>query len=242
VVLGLALSACGGGDDHAASVGSDTAAPAASQAGGGSVADAGSAAPPEPGASPSPNDSEGRNGEGSGAGQSHGRDQETAASTGGSTTAVEPPEASDPPTPGFEDSSEQTDIPAFGVEASGDDRAAVEATLNAYLQAGGAGEWSRACSYLEGGIAGELANFSGDPNRGGEGGCATALPRILELAKRYQDPYLGPAHLSGLRVKAGAGAGFALFHGEDGNDYWAAVKVEDGRWKILSTLPTRLTG
>ncbi|HEX5713079.1 MAG TPA: hypothetical protein VFX85_07180 [Solirubrobacterales bacterium] len=167
-------------------------------------------------------------------------DDQTAA--GGPGLTVPPAsEAADPPTPGFDDTSGQTNIPAFGVEARGADRAAVEATLNAYLASAGAGEWSRACSYLDGSIAGEVANFSRGSNRGGGDGCATALPRILKLAERYQDPYFGSARLSGLRVKEGAGAGFALFHGEDGNDYWAAVKVENGRWKILSTLPTRLT-
>jgi len=150
-------------------------------------------------------------------------------------------EATDPPTPGFEDASGQTHIPAFGVEASSDERADVEITLNAYLHAGGAGEWSKACSYLDRSVAGELSTFAKESNPDAGLGCATSLPRILELSSNYQDPYFGPARLSGLRIKEGAGAGFALFHGDDGRDYWVAVKVDNGRWKILSTVPTSLT-
>lgn len=146
----------------------------------------------------------------------------------------------DPPTPGFKDASGQTEIPAFGVEASSGERAAVEVVLGAYLRAIGADEWSRACTYLDASVEAELVKFARRSSPDAEAECAAALPQILKLLRRYQDPYFGPARLSGLRVKDGAGAGFALFHGEDGNDYWAAVKVENGRWKVLSTTPTRL--
>src|SRR6478752_4677040 len=142
--------------------------------------------------------------------------------------------STDPPTPGFHDGSGQTDIPAFGVEASASTRTDVENVLGAYLRAGGKGEWARACTYLLRTVSAELSELArrSTPNLGP--GCAAMLPRVIKLSTRDRDPYFGTAQLSGFRIKEGAGAGFALFHGTDGNDYWVAMKVEGGKWKILS--------
>lgn len=149
-------------------------------------------------------------------------------------------EATDPPTPGFEDASGQTAIPAFGVEADEAERAAVEGVLKAYLQAGGAGEWSRACENLAASASAELGGLAGSSGQSTDGRCAATLPRVVDLLSRYQDPYFGPVSVSGLRVKESAGAGFALFHGDDGHDYWVSVRKDGDRWGVLSTLPTPL--
>jgi hypothetical protein len=146
--------------------------------------------------------------------------------------------ATDPPTPGFEDGSGRTDIPAFGVEADAGDREQVEQVLNAYLLAAGEGEWPRACEYLAESISAELERFAKRSGRG----CVASLPHVIDLISKYQNPYFGSVSRLGLRVKESAGAGFALFHGDDGSDYWVAVKIEGGRWRVLSTLPTPLVG
>jgi hypothetical protein len=160
---------------------------------------------------------------------------------GSGSAAVASPAAPDPPVPGFEDTSGRTHIPAFGVEASADERSAVEAVLSAYLRASREGEWGKACTYLLGDISSEISVLERGSNPSGGEGCATALPRVFDLSRRNGlNPYLGPAPLSGLRVKEGTGAGFALFHGVDGNDYWVAMKVEGGRWRVLSTIPQPL--
>jgi hypothetical protein len=250
--LGLCVSACGGSDDSTATVGS--AVGSSSSAGVGKVPLGAAGTTPAPA-------TEGRQGaktesrhESRSTVPDQGRSSKSrhqargGASEQGSSPSRAPGRRSasskntDPPTPGFEDTSGQTDIPAFGVEASSGARANVEQVLDAYLQASGQGEWSRACDYLDGTIAGELSGLAKSSGSASEGGCPSALPRILELAADHEAPYFGAAPLSGLRIKEGAGAGFALFHGTDGNDYWAAVKVEGGQWKVLSTVPTRLGG
>ncbi|HWI96825.1 MAG TPA: hypothetical protein VNS60_12230 [Solirubrobacterales bacterium] len=54
-------------------------------------------------------------------------------------------------------------------------------------------------------------------------------------------PIYAPEGISSLRIQKGGssgdGAGFALFHGSDGTDRWLAMKVEDGKWKLLSASP-----
>jgi hypothetical protein len=147
-----------------------------------------------------------------------------------------PPEPSSPPTPGFKDTSGKTHIPAFGVEASDNTRTGVQAVLDAYLRAARAGDWKKVCSYLYGTNKAELQKISGR-----RGGCGKTFPSLLKRYTADRQPYFGPARLSGLRIKAGTSAGFALFHGTDGNDYWVAMKREGGQWKIISALPQPLS-
>jgi hypothetical protein len=70
--------------------------------------------------------------------------------------------------------------------------------------------------------------------------CAGAL-RLSTTKYSKSRENLATAGVSSLRVKAGAGAGFALFHGSDGADYWMPMKVEAGKWKVLSPAPTDLS-
>jgi hypothetical protein len=129
----------------------------------------------------------------------------------------------------------------FGNEADGGDRAEVEEVLTAYLAAVGAREWEAACSYLTGEDQTQLPqSTSGGPD---SGSCGQQLPRAVESFSGSGQSKLttAPQGISSLRIKTGGlsgeGAGFALFHGGDGNDYWMAVKREGGEWKILSTTP-----
>jgi len=164
---------------------------------------------------------------------------------GSSTTpgaaAVEGPaaEGRSKPAPGFHQSG-KLDIPAFGVEASDGELAAAEVALEGYLQAREAGEWAKACGFLLAPTRGQIQAFARrlDPAKGRT--CAGAFQlTTTKFAKGTEN--LATAGVSSLRVKPGAGAGFALFHGSDGADYWMAMKVEGGSWKVLSTGPTDLT-
>lgn len=149
-------------------------------------------------------------------------------------------EKTDPPTPGFHDGSGQTDIPAFGIEAHDRDRMEAQAVLGAYLEASRNSEWAKACGYLLDVSAAEISALAKELPHGAEKGCPAALPRVFAAVGGFRDVYMGTVRLSGLRIKQGAGAGFALFRGSDGRDYWMSLKIENGQWRILSAFSSPL--
>lgn len=159
-------------------------------------------------------------------------------STGSGSQSESPEPAA--PAAGFHDTSGVTDIPAFGSEASPVQRSAARQVLSAYLRATGEGEWTRACAHLSAITMGQLQQVVEQLPRAKDESCGEALRLLLQLGPSYQ----GPTKLVALRIKegggAGDGAGFALFHGNDGIDYWVTMRLEGGQWKVLSTAPQPL--
>lgn len=150
---------------------------------------------------------------------------------------IESPESK--PAPGFHQKG-KLDIPAFGVEASKGQRKSAEAALEGYLQALGEDNWNLACGHLLTATRRQLVAFAARLEPSAAKSCGGALE--LSFARLSKDPQnLAAGGVASLRVKPGAGAGFALLHGSDGADYWMPMKVEGGEWKILSTYPTDLT-
>jgi hypothetical protein len=162
----------------------------------------------------------------------------------GSTAPVEPAAGrsrvaapSDPPATGFRDSSGVTDIPAFGSEAAAQ-RPAVTRALTAYLQAADSGEWGRACDRLAASTAVELRRLTLKLKQVTHKSCEEGLRLSLGSPSSGTSLYYGPADVAAVRIKrgngAGEGGGFALFHGNDGGDYWMTVRLEGGEWKVSS--------
>ncbi len=130
----------------------------------------------------------------------------------------------------------------FGEEGSEDSRGDVSEVVVTYLQAAAREEWDAACSYLSAQVKAQISTLAEQSNQAGD--CAQALPKTI---KAFAPPaadvsgVLAPDGVASLRVqeggRAGEGAGFALFHGSDGEDHWIAVKREDGKWLVLSTSP-----
>jgi hypothetical protein len=151
---------------------------------------------------------------------------------------------SDPPAPGFRDSSGVTDIPAFGSEAAVTDRLAVTRALTAYLQAAVGKEWGRACARLPASTAVQLRRLTIKLRRVAHKSCEEGLRLSLSSLASGKALYYGPADVAALRIKRGGGAGeaagFALFHGNDGDDYWVTVRLEGGKWKVSSLAPQPL--
>jgi hypothetical protein len=158
----------------------------------------------------------------------------------GSTKGAPPPEASDPPAPGFTDSSGVTDIPAFGVEADAAQRPRASSVVSRYLEALEREEWKKACSELAISPAGQLRQLVAKVKSIADKSCGEGLRVLVKTAPPSQKKqlYFGPVDVVALRIKhgggAGEGAGFALFHGNDGTDYWASVRLEEGEWKVTS--------
>ncbi len=128
----------------------------------------------------------------------------------------------------------------FGDEATSGDTGEAQATVTSYLQAYGGEEWDKACEYLLAEIKAQLQQLTNT-----SGGCAETLAAFAKSPLAGEggsgSPIYAPEGIASLRIqeggRAGEGAGFALFHGSDGEDHWLAMKVQDGRWLILSTTP-----
>ena len=185
----------------------------------------------------------GRGGESTSPGRAEPTPRTVAAAPGGDERrghgASRAEERHSPPAPGFEQSG-TLDIPAFGVEASVRQRKAAGSVLEAYLRAREARDWALACHYLRASARSEVEELAAqlDPQNA-NGRCGAALETVLKFLKTdYRD--LAEEGISSLRIKPGSGAGFALFHGSDGADYWAAMRVEGGAWRMLSHSPTDL--
>jgi len=153
-------------------------------------------------------------------------------------------ETTDPPARGFHDTSGVTDIPAFGGDASAAELEEAQQVLVVYLGALQAKDWNRACAHLDTTTAAQLRQLLSKVRRIAHKTCGEAVRLLLADPPTGQIPYLGPAQLSALRLKrgeaAGEGAGFALFHGKDGNDYWITMRLEGGQWKVTALAPQRL--
>lgn len=128
----------------------------------------------------------------------------------------------------------------FGQEADDAERAAAQEALESYLRAQREGDLGTACGYLLSETRAQLEAMAKSAKDGGSG-CAAALRLGLRLASAGGEPYFGSASVVSLRIEkggpAGDGAGFALFHGDDGHDYWAVMKARDGQWKVSALVP-----
>ncbi len=142
-----------------------------------------------------------------------------------------------------EDPGAKLHLAEFGGEATGDDRKAVSTLVVAYLQALGREDWAKACTYLLAEAKAQAQQFAAQTAPGTGAGCGETLPVFAKGPGGWDSarPVYASEGIASLRIKvggrAGDGAGFALFHGSDGAEYWMAVKSSGGGWKVLSAAP-----
>jgi len=129
-------------------------------------------------------------------------------------------------------------IAEFGVEADAVDRREAQATVVAYLQATGAGEWSEACGYISAVLRSQIDEIIKQQSPP-KPGCDVVLHALATPPgkQRSGTPIYAPEGIASMRIKEGPGGGFALFHSGEGDDYWIAVKREGNSWRILSAAP-----
>ncbi len=133
----------------------------------------------------------------------------------------------------------------FGEEASGSDFREAQEVIVDYLRASGGEEWGKACAYLVSTVKAQLQQIAAASKGISFSSCGAALKQFAKSSLWTQASDGSPINpskgISSLRTKEGGlargGAGFALFHGSDGEDHWVAMKVEGGSWKVLSTSP-----
>lgn len=128
----------------------------------------------------------------------------------------------------------------FGEEARRGRRGEAEAVIVAYLHALDSRSWNRACALLSAAVKAQVEQLAGLP------GCERALARFVGSSHPSSGALAAPEGVSSLRLQKGEGsreaAGFALFHGGDGSDYWMALKAEGDRWTVLSATPQPFGG
>jgi hypothetical protein len=227
VLLATSISACGGGDQTTAS--SSTGGTVAAEAGGGS----GRAAPSEAESSKSKK-----------AGPVEAKRNEARERVEAEKARYGSPSKRSAPFSRYSHLAKpHLHLAEFGDEAEEGDRAEVQETLVGYLAAVQASEWDAACSYLIRESEAQLSAMAAED--GGAGSCEEGLPQALSdfHGSKHPEPRSAPDGVASLRIQTGdrfgEGAGFALFQGNDGTDYWITVKREGGEWKLLSTAPQR---
>jgi hypothetical protein len=129
---------------------------------------------------------------------------------------------------------------AFGEEASSTEREAASAVLTENLEARQTANFAVQCDSL--GKAG-LESFlgAGKEIEAARAECPKSLKTLAEplsnSKKARTNTLSGP--IAALRVKGSKG--FALYHGNDGNDYAMPMEKEGGKWLVGSILTTELS-
>jgi hypothetical protein len=168
--------------------------------------------------------------------------------TSSATSAAAPTEATAAPTRGAVSPRSRSfrgatgplkHLPEYGAEASGVERAAAQAVLEAYLHAVGKEEWGRACPYVSAQLRAQVTEIAKE-NRRPAAGCGRALRWYAGLAVGSTAGFesFGAIKVASLRVEGESG--FALIHGPEGVGYWVAMKREGGGWKLYTLLPQPL--
>lgn len=128
-------------------------------------------------------------------------------------------------------------LPEYGSEASAGERRRAEAALGAYLGLVGKGAWGRACPYVDPELRAQVDAIAAGSGQPPEASCGQNLrwytETTVEATTEFGD--FATAEVASLRVDGGSG--FALIHGSDGEDYWAAMKLAGSKWKVLTLVP-----
>jgi hypothetical protein len=154
-----------------------------------------------------------------------GREGEGTAATSGPPVATAKAAAPGVPTSKQGDNSIQT----YGREASGAQREDATATVQSYLDARAARDWSQVCSLLAAKPRGEQSQLAQGAS------CARAMASFAANAK---DSVLREeARIEVLSFRVGGRYAFLIYRRSDG--VWAtALAREGGKWKLVSVTPS----
>jgi enoyl-[acyl-carrier-protein] reductase (NADH) len=162
--------------------------------------------------------------------------------SGGSSSSASKGEATQTPTgtKSFPKDKESKKYVAFGEEASSAEREAASAVLTENLEARQTANFAGQCGSL--GKAG-LESVLGPVKEMGKAKaeCPSSLKTLAEPLSNSKElranTLSGP--IAALRVKGAKG--YALYHGNDGNDYAMPMEKEGGKWLVGSILTTELS-
>lgn len=154
---------------------------------------------------------------GCGSSSSNGTEGSSSSSGGGSAK----------PTAGF---SAKAKPASFGEESSEEARKQASETLERNMSARGAGSYAIQCETLSTQIVEQIEKSSG-----GKKSCA----EVLETEAKKVPPALLANTLvepiAALRIKGNAG--YAIYHGKENQDYAVRMELDNGEWKVATTIP-----
>lgn len=162
----------------------------------------------------------------------------SSSSTGGGSSSSPDPAAKPEPNAEFKTTHGAKKIVNFGEEASLEEWEAANAVVVENLKAREAGDWAGQCKTLS--QAG-IEEIRGTKKRSE---CPARLKEIgepLSQTKRLREDTL-PGSIQVLRVEGNEG--YALYNGDNGNDYAVPLKKENGQWRVarLTTIRLDLNG
>jgi hypothetical protein len=133
---------------------------------------------------------------------------------------------------------EESPIPLYGHEATVAEREAVSKVLEKSLRARAAGDWAAQCSTLSIYVMTQIEKQTAITKSTGKH-CAKRLGQAAKSASASVLADTLPGSIDAMRTRGGRG--FALYHGNDGNDYsMDMLKEENGNWKVNSLTTAKL--
>jgi hypothetical protein len=153
-------------------------------------------------------------------------------------------EASQPVTgtKSFPKTAESKQFVAFGKEAGATDREAASAVLTENLEARQGADFAGQCGSLgKAGLETVLGAVKSSEVKAARAKCVASLKSLAEPLSSTKEvrtnTLSGP--ISALRVKGPKA--YALYHGNDGNDYAMPMEKEGGKWMVGSIVTTELS-
>jgi hypothetical protein len=157
---------------------------------------------------------------------------------GGSSAAEQPSTNTTPHhTAEFADPAGGTPYTHIGREATEAEREAASRVIERNFRARAEGDWHVQCATLS---AESLKRLAGDGSGDEVQRCAAELKRSaqpLSSSRKFRANTL-PGEIDALRVEGSKG--YAMYHGNDGQDYGVPMRLEGGEWRVDSLISTPL--
>lgn len=130
-------------------------------------------------------------------------------------------------------SSGDSSIQGYGAAAGGASKSAVSGAVHSFLTAMAEHDYPAMCAGLSASNREQLASFAG--GKGGAGGCAAALKRLLNSAVASEARAAADASVTSVRIKGDTA--FAIFTPKGGAESYLVMKREGGAWRAISVTP-----
>lgn len=126
-------------------------------------------------------------------------------------------------------------VQTFGREATPAEREKVSKTVQAWLHARAAKNWTRECRYLHAETIKYAESSASYMAQHKVSSCPQALAVMAVKGQKVSRTYNMAGGVVSLRL--GEGHGYAQYHGNDGRDWIIPVTSEHGAWKITTFDP-----
>jgi hypothetical protein len=137
---------------------------------------------------------------------------------------------------GFRTPDGDNSIQEYGAEADAKEVDAVTAALRSYLEARASADFAKQCLYLAKATVAPLEEFAGGSSQLKGKGCREILSALESNAPASTLTSTLTGDIASLRIEGKRG--FALYHGDEGIDYFVPMVKEGGEWKVAALAPS----